>query len=180
MGDPIATGFREGRVQSGIVDFLIYAEALSVTWGVTNLAKISVRRPRPIAYMLAAEHKDDPNFVLSDTDTSASFYSGHVSICAAVTATATYLAFTRSPHTARPWLTLMIGSAVTTFVSYERVRSGAHFPSDVIAATVAGAGIGVLVTHFHRSESEKQRPLWIGFSPQVGGSGGVLSLSGVL
>ncbi len=174
--DPIATGFREDNVQSGIVDGVIYAESLAVTYAVTNLAKIAVRRPRPIEYIEAAAH---PGVMISGTDASQSFFSGHVSTCAATTATATYLAFARSPGTARPWITLLVGGALTAFVSFERVRAGAHFPSDDLAAAMAGGGIGILVTHFHRAETEKQRPLWIGYAPEPeGGSGGVLSLTG--
>jgi hypothetical protein len=177
--DPILSGYREDNVQAGIVDGIIYAESLAVTYGVTNLAKISVRRPRPIEYIEVAAHKGDPTFMISGTDASQSFFSGHSSITGAATATATYLAFARSPGTARPWITLIVGTVITGFVSYERVRAGAHFPSDVLAGAVAGGGIGVLVTHFHRSEQVKQRPLWIGYAPEVGGgSGGVLSLSG--
>jgi len=178
VADPILTGYREDSVQAAIVDGVIYAEALSITWGVTNLAKIAVRRPRPIEYIEVLQHKNDPNFVVSDTDSSASFFSGHASETACVAATATYLAFARSPHTARPWITLGVGTALTAFVGYERVRAGAHFPSDVIAGAVAGAGIGVLVTHFHRSDSDKQRPMWIGYAPETAGDGGVLALSG--
>ena len=47
--DPIASGYREG-LNSGIVDATIYAEALALTWAATNLAKLTVRRPRPRAY----------------------------------------------------------------------------------------------------------------------------------
>jgi membrane-associated phospholipid phosphatase len=179
VGDSIATGYREGSVQAGLVDFIIYAEALSVTWGLTNLAKAAVKRPRPTAYISAKEHENDPNFVISDTDSSASFFSGHASICASVTAVATYLAFARSPGTVRPWLTLVLGTTMTGVVGFFRVRSGAHFPSDVIAGVLAGSGVGVLVTHYHRAETAKQRPLWIGFNREVDGPGGVLTLGGV-
>lgn len=179
VADPIMTGYREGSVQAALVDGVIYAEALSITWGVTNLAKIAVRRPRPIEYIEVMAHAGDPNFMVSTTDSSQSFFSGHASLSAAVTATATYLAFARSPDTARPWITFGVGTALTAFISYERVRAGAHFPSDVIAGALAGAAVGTLVTHFHRSESNKQRPLWIGFGPdQGGGDGGVLALGG--
>jgi undecaprenyl-diphosphatase len=178
IADPIATGYRESSVQSALVDFIIYSEALSVTWGLTNLAKAAVRRPRPTAYILAAQHKDDPNFVISDFDSSASFFSGHSSACATVAAVATYLAFARSPGTARPWITLIVGSVLTGFVGFERVRSGSHFPSDVIAGVLAGTGVGVLVTHYHRAETFKERPLWIGFNREAEGSGGVLVIGG--
>jgi undecaprenyl-diphosphatase len=177
--DPILSGVREGSVQTTLVEGVIYAESLSITWGVTNLAKISVRRPRPSEYIQARQHMNDPSFVATDTDSSASFFSGHASSCAAVTATATYLAFARSPHTARPWITLLVGTAVTAFTSYERVRSGSHFPTDVIAGALAGGGVGVLVTHFHRAEINKQRPLWLGLAPEASGaSGGALTLGG--
>jgi membrane-associated phospholipid phosphatase len=177
LADPVLSGIREKSVQTALVDAILYAEALTITWGVTNLSKIAVRRPRPIAYIEANRHKDDAvAFQNQSTDSALSFFSGHASICAATTATATYLAFARSPHTARPWVTLIVGTLITGFVSYERVRAGDHFPSDVIAGALAGAGIGTLVPHFHRTET--QRPVWVGFAPAGQGDGGSLTMSG--
>lgn len=83
--DPILTGVRQQSVQAAIVDGVIYAESLSLMLGLTNLAKISVRRPRPIAYIQAGAHADDPTWMGTNTDSSASFFSGHASECAAVT-----------------------------------------------------------------------------------------------
>jgi membrane-associated phospholipid phosphatase len=71
---------------------------------------------------------------------------------ASIGATATYLAFARSPRTARPWITLALATALSTFVSVERVRAGKHFPTDVIAGSLAGAGVGIVVPHLHRTE----------------------------
>jgi membrane-associated phospholipid phosphatase len=167
--DPVLTGIREKNVQSAIVDAFIYGEALAITWGVTNLAKIAVRRPRPQAYIDAEAHKGEPNYSNADTDSSLSFFSGHAAGTAAVSATATYLAFVRSPHTARPWITLGVGTALTAFTSVERVRAAAHFPTDVIAGAIAGAGVGVLVAHIHRNEDLKQRRIWVGAAPAPGG-----------
>jgi hypothetical protein len=80
------------------------------------------------------------------------------------------------PRSPRPWITLGVGTLLTAFVSYERVRSGEHFPTDVIMGSLAGAGIGVLVPHFHRRphyhESEYcAPPVIIGFSPISRGGG---------
>jgi len=177
--DPILSAFREKEARTALIDGLMYAETLTITLGVTNVAKIAVRRPRPLAYVAAAEHRNDPNYSNADTDSSLSFFSGHASVTAAVTATATYLAFVRSPHTARPWITLIAGTVLTSFVSVERVRAGKHFPTDVIAGAMAGAGIGIIVPHFHRNDGEKQRTFWVGAAPINSNTGGMLTLSGI-
>ncbi|MDB4943648.1 MAG: phosphoesterase PA-phosphatase related protein [Labilithrix sp.] len=181
--DPVLSGFREKSVQTGLVDGILYAESLSLTIAATDMVKMAVRRPRPFAYIDAEAHKGDPNFVAS-TNSGVSFFSGHASMVAAVGGTATYLAFARSPHTVRPWITLIAAAGLSTFVSIERVRSGAHFPTDVIAGSIAGAGIGVVVPHLHRSEDIKQRRVWVGYAaaPATDGyeqpKGGVLTASG--
>jgi undecaprenyl-diphosphatase len=99
----------------------------------------------------------------------------------AIGATATYLAFARSPGTWRPWVTLTLATTVSTLVSVYRVRAGKHFPTDVIAGTFAGAGIGIVVPHLHRTEDVQQRRVWVGFAPEVQDDqtrGGSLTLTG--
>jgi membrane-associated phospholipid phosphatase len=61
------------------------------------------------------------------------------------------------------------GVVLTTFVGVERVRSGSHFPTDVIAGALVGAGVGVLVVHLHRDTTK--RPIWVGALPVEGGGG---------
>ncbi len=165
--DPILSGVRDGW-DAGLVDAVMYAESLSLTVFVTDVTKIAVRRPRPLDY-------SNPNNT-SDTNLQLSFFSGHASATASVTATATYLAFVRAPRTPRPWITLAAGTLLTAFVSYERVRSGNHFPTDVVTGAMAGAAIGVLVPHLHRRSVEGPG-VWIGAAPAPGG--GVLDLHGV-
>lgn len=178
--DTVLDGFREGR-SAALVDGIMYAEAVFMTQGLTNVAKIAFRRPRPRAYIARDEYLrggGDPNtYDNSSIDSSLSFVSGHASQTAAVSAAATYIAFSRSPNTPRPWLTLVAGTLVTSFVSYNRVRAGAHFPTDVIAGAVMGAGVGALVVHLHRDDTVKQRPVWIGVAPVLDG-GGVMMASG--
>jgi membrane-associated phospholipid phosphatase len=179
--DPVLSGFREQSVQTGLVDGMLYAESLSLTFALTDMVKLAVRRPRPRAYIDAEAHQGDPTYSNSSTDSALSFFSGHASMTATVGATATYLAFTRSPKSARPWVTLGLATALSTFVSIERVRAGKHFPTDVIAGGVAGAGIGIIVPHLHRDEAVEQRRVWIGYAPldsPVFGSGRSLTVSG--
>jgi membrane-associated phospholipid phosphatase len=180
--DPVLSGVRENSLQTGLADAFMYSEALSFTLGMTNVVKMAVRRPRPIAYIEAAKHPGDTAYANSSTDSALSFFSGHSAITATVGATATYLAFARSPHTARPWITLLASVGLTTFVSIERVRAGRHFPTDVIAGSVIGAGIGLAVPHLHRSEDIKQRRIWVGFTPLDNaevGQGGLLNANGI-
>jgi undecaprenyl-diphosphatase len=170
--DPVLSGYRNG-VESGIVDGFIYAETIAVTWAATNLAKIAFRRPRPSAYQEQARREAAGGTTtpgdLSATNSAMSFFSGHASIVASVSGAATYLAFSRSSTPLRPWLTLGIGAAATTLVAFGRVMAGEHFPTDVIAGAMVGAGIGVLVPHLHREDPPKQRSVWTGLGVQPGG-----------
>lgn len=179
--DTVADGFRFGK-SAALVDGIMYAEAFLVTQGLTNVAKIAFRRPRPRAYIARNEYLarggDPTTYDNSSADSSLSFFSGHASQAAALAAASTYIAFSRSPGTVRPWLTLGAGLALTSFVSYERVRSGAHFPTDVIAGAIIGSGVGALVVHVHRENAAKQRPVWIGIVPVT--EGAILSASGLL
>jgi undecaprenyl-diphosphatase len=185
--DPLLTGARRGP-ESGLVDAIMYAEAIAFTNSANDIAKVAVRRPRPYAYIDRNAYLraggDPATYDNTATDSALSFFSGHVATVAAISSTATYLAFARSPHSLKPWVTLVLGTALTTFVSIERVRAAAHFPTDVIAAAMAGGGIGTFVVHLHREDTLKQRPVWIGFSPppqfdtSVEAHGGLLTLSG--
>jgi membrane-associated phospholipid phosphatase len=177
--DPLASGLRDGR-RALLVDAILYAETVSITGALTEATKIAVRRPRPIDYALCNEMVSlpaAPNAQCANTDLQLSFFSGHASGTAAITATATYLAFARSGwRTPRPWITLAVGTMLTAFVSYMRVRSGEHFPTDVIMGSMAGAGVGVLVPHFHRrphyhDKELESAPVFIGYTPTPGGGG---------
>jgi undecaprenyl-diphosphatase len=171
--DPIMSGLRDGR-RAMLVDAVLYAESIAITGAFTQATKIGVRRPRPIDYAACAGI-DQVGSQCDNTDLQLSFFSGHASTTATISATATYLAFSRSGwRRPRPWITLGAGVALTSFVSYWRVRSGAHFPTDVIMGSMAGAGIGILVPHFHRlphyhQDELEAPPVIIGYAPVPGG-----------
>ncbi|HVU49275.1 MAG TPA: phosphatase PAP2 family protein [Polyangia bacterium] len=175
--DPIFSGVRDGR-RAFFVDAILYAESLAVTGAFTEATKIGVRRPRPIDYASCgtAAQAQSPECT-SNTDLQLSFFSGHASATGAITGTATYLAFARSGwRSPRPWITLVAGTALTAFVSYERVRAGEHFPTDVIMGSLVGAGVGVLVPHFHRrphyhDQELEAPPVIVGYAPARGGGG---------
>jgi membrane-associated phospholipid phosphatase len=178
--DPILAGVRDGR-KALLIDAILYAESIAITASFTDATKIGVRRPRPIDYARCSPEAASGNDCTS-TDLELSFFSGHASAAGAISGTATYLAFVRAgPRSPRPWITLGVGAALTAFISYERVRSGEHFPTDVMMGSLAGAAIGVLVPHFHRRphyhDNELEAPpIWIGFAPTPG-NGGTMTAS---
>jgi len=166
--DPFLSAYRDGW-DAALVDAVMYAETISLTETLTDITKIAVRRPRPIDYY-NCNGQNAASTCSSDTDLQLSFPSGHASTVASIGATATYLAFQRGGVRAwRPWVTLATSLALTSFVSIERVRSGAHFPTDVIAGSFAGAMVGVLVPHLHKHALEAP-PVWIGMAPTRGGA----------
>jgi membrane-associated phospholipid phosphatase len=189
FGDTLFTTVADGP-ESGLVDLVIYGESASITWAVTDLAKLAVRRPRPGAYrerdrwieQFQNNNGRPPSadelrsFEPSGTNAALSFFSGHASMTAALSSTATYLAFSRSKTLTRGFITAGAGAIVTTAVCWGRVKGGAHFPTDVIAGAMAGIGIGALVPHLHRETESK--PIWIGLGPP-GGEGLGLSLNGL-
>lgn len=180
--DPVLSAFRDGT-DALLVDAFMYAESGSLAFTLTDITKIAVGRPRPIDYINCPPVENPtgtgtvPNTGpgCNSTNLGLSFFSGHAAGVAAIGATATYLAFVRSPRSPRPWITLGVATALTAFVSYERVRAGQHFPTDVIAGSMAGAAIGVLVPHLHRHKEEPP-PVWVGVSPAPGG--GSVSVTG--
>lgn len=165
--DPILSGYRDGW-DALTVDAFIYAESGSLAEMLTDVTKIAVRRPRPIDYINCGTAAQQSGPDCTSTNLGLSFFSGHAAGVSAIGATATYLAFVRSPHSPRPWITLGVATALTAFVSYERVRAGQHFPTDVIAGSMAGAAIGVLVPHLHRHKQEAP-PVWVGVTPMPRG-----------
>lgn len=187
LADPIWNGLAHNNAQVFLVDAFMYAEGVGITLALTNLAKIAVRRPRPRAYQEQQRLYDENPACASssaaacditETDSALSFVSGHASTVATISATATYLSWARAPKGSwKPWLTMSIGLAATAWVSMERVLSGAHFPTDVIAGAMIGYGVGILVPHIHREQTAKQRAVWIGYAPHRGGGVANLTLS---
>lgn len=105
--------------------------ALGVSSALVNVvAKPAVRRSRPL-------REDTVRLHVVPMPRSASYPSGH-----AASAFAFSTAVGRGLPQADSALRL-----VATAVAYSRVHIGVHFPGDVIAGAVIGAGVGTVVHH---------------------------------
>ena len=174
---------REHGARTVLVDALIYGEAISVAGRHDQpLEARGQEAPADRVHRVQRLREEDAQRELHQHQhqRALSFVSGHASTAGAVWGTATYLAFSRSPHSWRPVGHARRRRRADAFVSIERVRSGDHFPTDVVAGSFAGAGVGVLTAHFHRDESSKLQPLWVGWQNATLGDGGELTVNGLL
>jgi undecaprenyl-diphosphatase len=110
---------------------LVGVAAVAVTSALVNVAvKPVVRRERPPRLETVRTH-------VVRMPTSASYPSGH---------TASAFAFSTAVGGALPELDTALRVAATV-VGYSRVHTGVHYPGDVVAGALIGAGIGSLARH---------------------------------
>lgn len=117
--------------------------ANSMTWtsATTQWLKVLVHRKRPVLYTSGAAA------AAGSPDNQRSFPSGHTSV--AFSAATAYLVMARRehlPHSTRNAILLYIGAAG---IGALRVRSGSHFPTDVMGGAALGTGVGWLVATLH-------------------------------
>ena len=149
---PILSGVRDGR-RAALVDAIMYAESIAITQAFTHRHE-DRRAASPPDRLRESAATARPLAAARDTDLQLSFFSGHASTTGAISATATYLAFMRSGPRRGAAVDHARGGHGADGLRQLRARSlGEHFPTDVIMGSLAGAGIGVLVPHFHHRPS---------------------------
>lgn len=125
-------------------------EVVTINYGVTNGVKFSVNRTRPLVY-----NEKVPMEVRTGTKSRTSFFSGHSSHTAAVS-----FMFAKVIIDYYPDLSLSrkitlwgVAGSIPAVTGYLRVKSGNHYPTDVITGCLVGATIGWLVPHLHKVQS---------------------------
>lgn len=112
-----------------------------VASAITTTMKYSINRPRP--------YVDYPDIDKISVGGSPSFPSGHTSD-AFSNATSLSLAFPK-------WYVIVPSYAYASAVGYSRMHLGVHYPSDVIAGAVVGAGSAYLCYRAQKWISRKKR-----------------------
>lgn len=107
---------------------LMIGESFLVTTIVATALKHTINRPRPF--------ETYPDIQKLSAGGSSSFPSGHTSD-AFSTATSLSLAFPK-------WYVIAPSYTYATLVGYSRMHLGVHYPSDVLAGAVIGAGSAFL------------------------------------
>jgi len=130
---------------------LLWIETLGITYLVTNLTKVLVKRKRPYVY--------NSNLVLREAISTSddvrrnarlSFFSGHTSITAAMSFlfAQTYNDF--YPDDGTRYVIWSGAALLPAAIGIMRVLAGRHYPSDVIVGYIVGAAVGILVPRLHR------------------------------
>ncbi len=140
----------DARAQGGLAeggfkqDALVMVEAMIADEAINEVIKVAVNRPRPYMYNKTAAQID-----VNSPDNYLSFYSAHTSVAFAATISYARTYALRHPGSgSRTWVyagAVAVGGAVGAL----RVVAGKHFPSDVLAAALAGTLVGLAVPQMH-------------------------------
>ncbi len=123
----------------------LYWEAYSITGLCGTAATYFVNRYRPYEYTSETSmDKRTNSWALN------SFYSGHSQVVAVSTFFCAKVLADYYPESKMKWVYYGAAAAATGYVSYLRLKSGEHFPTDLIVGSLAGALTGILVPQFHK------------------------------
>ena len=170
--------FSENHTKKDIKSLIVLSlETFAFNYGLTNIVKTTVNRPRPYVYNTSL-----PPSTRTDAESRLSFYSGHTS----QTAAATFL-FAKVMSDYHPNMRLGLKTGIWIFAAtipaleaYFRVKGGKHYPTDVMTGYALGAFSGWIIPELHRGfhfKKAKKSNFNVGFVPIGNGMQMVMGLS---
>lgn len=140
----------EGKAREIFVDEVIVAEAMVASGLIGEAFRFATGRERPSVRALPPEEK--PNTPHPE-ENNLSFFSGHVATSFGLAVASGTVASLRGRRLAPViWATGLTLAAAT---SYLRLAADEHYATDVVAAAVAGAAVGLAVPLLHRPRAER-------------------------
>ena len=132
----------------------IYIEGYLVTTGLTRCTKILVQRERPYMYNTTTIPEIEKLNLSQEENSYFSFFSGHTS-SSFYSATFISKAY-YDIYGANEWFYIIstLSYSAASTVAYLRVKSGKHYPSDVIVGAIVGTGIGYLIPQIHKRKNK--------------------------
>lgn len=141
---PIAVLWIDEGFVSMLNDVVVIYQSTLIAAALSGISSMSAGRGRPYVYGTEA-----PVGARISPEGGLAFFSGHSAMAFALS-TSTFWTLQRThPTDALPWVALGVGTAGASSVALARVLAGRHFPTDVIAGTVVGTGIGTLIPMLH-------------------------------
>jgi hypothetical protein len=161
---PFKDGINRDKISMVATDFIILLEAGSISMGLTQCSKGLFKRERPYAY------NDEVSLNKRESrETSLSFWSSHTAHTFTMAVATGYIFQNRYPESALKKPVWAFGLTCATATGILRVKSGNHFPSDVIAGAAVGSLTGWLIPRIHKNGNNG-----ISISPSVNGTEGIL------
>jgi membrane-associated phospholipid phosphatase len=125
-----------GDAGEGLEDLLYVAQATAITAGLTQVAKYTAGRQRPLAYHAEPGRAHDP-------DDDLSFFSGHTSVAFALATSAGTVSSLRG-YPSAPWVWAG-GLGFAAAIGWLRMAGDAHWLTDVLAGAAVGTAVGIAV-----------------------------------
>jgi membrane-associated phospholipid phosphatase len=145
---------------------ILYGETQAMNTSLYLLSASSFDRGRPFLY-----HPDVSYEEKSALGTTTSFYSGHTSTTAAASFFMAKVYSDYHPELGNKKYWVFSAALIPPIVvGALRVKAMKHFPTDIIAGTVLGAAIGILVPQLHKKKKNKD----LSFIPYTGAVNGLL------
>lgn len=135
---------REPRKDFGKI-VLLFSQTMLINQGLTDIIKSVSLRPRPYLY----DENLDPSTLLHSND-RASFLSGHTSGSAAASFFFARVFSDYYPTSKLKPYVWALAAGMPALTGYLRVRGGKHYPTDVLAGYLMGAGIGYFIPVLHK------------------------------
>lgn len=134
---------------------VVYAETLLISQGLTLIAKNTIGRARPYAYVPATNRPHELAYDVTQERTFRSMPSGHASAAWAASSMGMteYLLNRPSASWLRRAAVGFAGGALAGATASLRVEAGQHFPTDVLAGTAIGVAVGVTIPLLHRGQA---------------------------
>ncbi|MFN3173680.1 MAG: phosphatase PAP2 family protein [Phaeodactylibacter xiamenensis] len=147
----------DGKVKKDYLDVaLLYLETVALTSNLYTYSPLDptfVDRYRPLVF-----YEEVPLEERQSGNMRNSFYSGHVATTAMGGFFLAKMLHDYHPEWgSRRWLLFGAASLPTATVAWLRVRALKHFPSDVLAGGLIGAGIGILIPELHRKLQNRMK-----------------------
>lgn len=124
---------------------VMYFETAALAGGLTSISKGLFKRKRPYAY--------NPDALIAERlslDARHSFFSGHVSTSASFCFLTAYMVNRYAEKPGWKWAAWSGAALIPGTIGLWRYTSGKHFPTDIIAGYLVGAGAGILIPYLHR------------------------------
>ena len=134
-----------------LTDAVMFFETEACIIGLTQCVKGLSQRARPYVY-----NKDIAIIKRESSGSFMSFWSGHTSHAFAIATFCGYVYHNRYPASRLIIPIWISGLSCATATGVLRIRSGNHFPSDVIVGAISGTLMGWIVPRLHLSRNNQQ------------------------